>query len=52
MQASHGKGFARAPDLQEFEPDRSKRNEDGYDITDAEKLSAKVEREDKNEDSS
>ncbi len=32
MQASHGKDFAQDPDLQEFKPDRTKGNEDGYDI--------------------
>ena len=32
MQASHGKSFAQMPDLQKFKPDRSKSNEDGYDI--------------------
>lgn len=32
MQASHGKSFAQMPDLQEFKPDRTKSNEDGYDI--------------------
>lgn len=32
MQASHGKSFAQDPDLQKFRPDRTKSNEDGYDI--------------------
>jgi hypothetical protein len=32
MQASHGRNFAQDPDLQEFKPDRTKTNADGYDI--------------------
>jgi len=32
MQASHGKNFAQDPDLQEFKPDRTKGNGDGFDI--------------------
>jgi hypothetical protein len=32
MQASHGKNFAQDPDLQEFKPDRTKTNADGFDI--------------------
>jgi hypothetical protein len=32
MQASHGRSFALMPDLQEFKADRTKSNEDGYDI--------------------
>ena len=32
MQASHGRNFAQDPDLQDFKPDRTKNNADGYDI--------------------
>ena len=32
MEASHGKDFAQDPDLQEFKPNRTKRNRGGYDI--------------------
>lgn len=32
MKSSHGTSFAQYPDLQEFEPNRSEKNDDGYDI--------------------
>jgi len=32
MQVSHGRNFAQDPDLQDFKPDRTKNNADGYDI--------------------
>lgn len=32
MKSSHGTDFAQMPDLQESKPDRTEKNEDGYDI--------------------
>lgn len=32
MKSTHGADFAQMPDLQEFKPDRTEKNEDGYDI--------------------
>ena len=32
MKSFHGTSFAQYPDLQEFQPNRSKKNDDGYDI--------------------